>query len=87
MGLGAGDSLGYFNGRRPDPKVRASSPMPPALGKEITGPLMAGLGLLEKRNKKTNSGPPSPWHQNPSLHLIVPYVSKPIKHFSTKYEL
>lgn len=52
VGLGAGDSLGYFNGRRPDPKVRASSPMPPALGKEITGPLMAGLGLLEKRNKK-----------------------------------
>lgn len=52
VALGAGDSLGCFNGRRPDPKVRASSPMPPALGKEITGSLIAGLGLLEKRNKK-----------------------------------
>lgn len=59
--LGAGASLGRVNGRRPDPKVRASSPTPPALGKEITGPLISGLGLLEKRKKpKTNSGPPSP---------------------------
>lgn len=75
VALGAGDSLGCFNGRRPDPKVRASSPMPPALGKEITGSLIAGAWSFgEKKQKKTNSGPPSPWHQNPSLHLIVPYV-------------